>query len=350
MRKVMDQKRSRSYKQPLTHYRLSNISQRYNITQILVSFKTQLKAATTKTKTTMDSRKTKHVDEGQIRGTYPIGFSQDDNPRAIPAPPLPKEWKHHAPIFGDLIKEVLRLRVQRLYDHKRLSETTTITNGRIQIVHAMVKQQNEVMQRMIDKQDAVLQYARSTTHLMQAIITEIAQGRITGYLVKCVDDNIAQGRDITTPGLKHYGAAKTARQVQERTLETTVTQFERVERNVRNEMDIPPLTRDEQFQDTHYGVQLDPTRINIRRHSIPDMNEQPWQYDPANNMKTCLLTYPEMQADHTTEPPKKRSRTKEQPSTEGVYQQHVQNNQWPYNAYEHATTTTTEQDQTVTTQ
>jgi len=296
----------------------------------------------------MDSRKTKYRDEGQIRGTYPIGFSQDDNPRAIPAPPLPEEWQHHAPIFGDLIREVLRLRVQRLYDHKRLSETTTITNGRIQIVNEMVRQQNEVIQRMIDKQDAVLQYARSTTHLMQALITEIAQGRITRYLVRCVDDNIDQGREIMSPCQKNYGAARAARKVQEGTLETTVNQFDRVEQNVRNEMNIPPSIRDEQFQDTHYGVQLDPTRINIRRHSIPDMNEQPWQYDPANNMRTCLLTYHQKQTDHTTKPNTKRPRIEEQPSTKEVYQQHLQTNQWQQHAYTYAPTTV--QDQTANTQ
>jgi hypothetical protein len=300
----------------------------------------------------MESRNDQYWNEGAIRGAYPIGFSQDENPRAIPAPPVPDEWKSHAPIFGDLIREVLRLRVQRLYDHKRLSEVTTIMNGRLQITAEITRQQNEVIQRIIDKQDAILQYARSTAQLMQSIMADIVKGQIDTGVLKDLTENIKRGQNITTPRQSNYCTDITVQRVNDQTLRSAVHLFDQAEEKVRQDMNIPPQTGYEQFRDTDYGVRLDPTRCHIKRHPIPEMNEQPWQYDPDNNMKTCILD----PGNAIKEPAHKKTReeTRQQDGTventhmcphqptqvqqqQAQQQQHYQQNyHWPQNAYAQA--------------
>jgi len=300
----------------------------------------------------MDSRNNQYWNEGAIRGAYPIGFSQDENPRAIPAPPVPEEWKSHAPIFGDLIREVLRLRVQRLYDHKRLSEVTTIMNGRLQISAEITRQQNDVIQRVIDKQDAILQYARSTAQLMQSIMVDIVKGQLDTGILKDLTENIKRGQNITTPRQNNYCTDITVQRVNEQTLRSAVDLFDQAEEAVRKDMNIPPQTESEQFRDTDYGVRLDPTRCHVKRHPIPEMNEQPWQYDPSNNMKTCIMD----PGNAVREPPYKRTReeTRQQMEpTENTYayphqqpqaqvpqgqpQHHQQTYNWPQHAYAQAT-------------
>lgn len=282
-------------------------------------------------------------------GAYPVGFSQDDNPRAIPVPPVPEEWKNHAPILGDLIREVLRLRVQRLYDHKRLSEVTTIINGRIQICSEIARQQNDVIQRVIDKQDAVLQYARTTSHLMYAIINDIAKGQITRDTMNKVTETIRQGHAIESPKQRFYGTRVTAKRIQDNTLNATVQTFDTAEGNTRKEMKIPDEVGYEQFRDRDYGVQLDPSKRNIRRHPIPSMNEQPWQYDPSNNTRTCLMAQDRPYERSPQEPMTKRTRT-EQQTQMGNDNQYPQEHGWQTDHWQQDTyegTATTENNNTI---
>lgn len=303
----------------------------------------------------MNSRNDQYWNEGAIRGAYPIGFSQDENPRAIPAPPVPEEWKSHAPIFGDLIREVLRLRVQRLYDHKRLSEVTTIMNGRLQISAEITRQQNDVIQRIIDKQDAILQYARSTAQLMQSIMVDIVKGQLDTGILKDLTENIKRGQNIQTPRQNNYCTDITVQRVNEQTLRSAVDLFDQVEETVRKDMNIPPQTECEQFRDTDYGVRLDPTRCHVKRHPIPEMNEQPWQYDPSNNMKTCIMD----PGNAVREPPHKRAREETQQQMEPTENTHVyphqqtqaqipqvqpQHHQQTYNWPQHAYAQTTQDD------